>query len=349
MKPYPLTFDPILKSKVWGGRRLERLGKSLPPGEMVGESWELADLSSTSADGGGGGAARSVIASGEMRGLTIADAVTAAGHNLMGSLRKTGDGGSAGSVGGFPLLVKFLDARENLSVQVHPSPAYAAAHGGEGVALKTETWYVVDAEPGAVIYKGINQGVTRERFERDLRAGADITGHLISVPVKPGDVHHLPSGTCHALGAGVMVAEVQTPSDTTFRVFDWGRTGRPLHVEPALSCMHFGPPPRLGAVRGDGGPRCRLVETDAYHLFELSLMGGTEREVENVPAFPTGGPMVWIVLRGEGRIVSHDGAYRPVEWRTGTTILFPAALGPSRCEVARDASVIEVRFPSSRS
>jgi mannose-6-phosphate isomerase len=336
MKPYPLTLSPILKEKVWGGRRLERLGKGLAPDASVGESWELADLASTSAEGGGGGEARSVIASGEMRGLTLADAITAMGHNLMGSLRLS-------PAGGFPLLAKYLDARENLSVQVHPSPAYAAAH--PEAHLKTESWYIVDAVPGAVIYKGIRQGVTREAFAAKLRACQNIVDDLIAVPANPGDFHHLPSGTCHALGAGVLVAEVQTPSDTTFRIYDWGRTGRAMHIEQALECIHFGPPPRTAPVRSDGSPRFKLVETDSYHLFELRPLGGTESAIENVPPFPDGGPMVWMVIRGEGRIESTAGDHRPVEFHAGSTILFPAATGPSRSVITRDATIIEVRFP----
>lgn len=336
MKPYPLTLSPILKDKVWGGRRLERLGKRLAPGANVGESWELADLAATSPDGGGGDAARSSIASGEMRGLTLADAVTAMGHNLMGSLR-------CNPAGGFPLLVKFLDARENLSVQVHPSPAYAAAH--PDAHLKTESWYIVDADPGAMIYKGIRQGVSREAFAAKLRSGQNIIEDLIAIPAMPGDFHHLPSGTCHALGAGVLVAEVQTPSDTTFRLYDWGRTDRAMHIDQALECIHFGPAPRTAPVRSDGSPRFKLVETDSYHLFELRPLGGAEAPIENVPPFPEGGPMVWMVIRGEGRIESAANDHRPVEFHAGSTILFPASTGPSRSVITRDATILEVRFP----
>lgn len=337
MTPYPLILEPIFKEKVWGGRRLERLGKHLPSDALVGESWELADLPETAVEGGGGGEARTRIANGEMRGLTVADAILALGLNLMGSLRCTAEGG-------FPLLVKYLDARDNLSVQVHPSPAYAAAH--PGAHLKTESWYVLDAEPGSVIYKGIRQGVTREKFRADLERGAAVVDDLIAVPARAGDFHHLPSGTCHALGAGVMVAEVQTPSDTTFRVYDWGRKGRTLHVEQALECIHFGPPARQAAVRGDGSPRCTLVETDFYSIFQLSLPGGAEAILENSPPFPKGGPMVWMVIRGAGRIEHPAGRFSPVEFATGTTLLFPASMDESLYAITRDATILEVRFPA---
>jgi mannose-6-phosphate isomerase len=336
MKPYPLLLKPIFKEKVWGGRRLERLGKRLPDNQLIGESWELADLASTSADGGGGKEAYSTITNGEMRGLTLRDAVRALGPNLMGTLRSA-------PAGGFPLLVKFLDAKQNLSVQVHPSPAYAAAH--PGAHLKTESWYVLDAAPGAVIYKGIRQGVTREQFAAHLKQGDAVVHDLIAVPVKAGDVHHLPSGTCHALGEGVVVAEVQTPSDTTFRVHDWGRTGRTLHIQQALECIHFGPPPRLAAVRSDGSARCRLVETDSYIVNELRLPGDTESPIENIPPFPDGGPMVWMILAGSGRIESDEAAFRLTDFAPGATILFPASLGPAHAAIARDATILEVRFP----
>lgn len=338
MKPYPLLLEPIFKEKVWGGRRLESLGKRLKPGTKVGESWELADLDSTSADGGGGDAAYSRISSGEMRGLTIREAVRAFGPNLMGRLRSTPEGG-------FPLLVKYLDACENLSVQVHPSPAYAAAN--PGAHLKTESWYILAAEPGAVIYKGMKQGVSREQFAAHLNQGAAVVDDLIAVPVQAGDFHHLPSGTCHALGAGVLVAEVQTPSDTTFRVFDWGRAGRAMHIKQALECIHFGPPPRLAAVKSDGSPRFKLVDTDFYSVSELRMLGGTEPLIENVPPFPEGGPMVWMCIGGEMRLESREGAFGPVEVKRGDTVLFPASMGPANAVVARDATILEVRFPAA--
>lgn len=337
MKPYPLVFTPILKEKVWGGRELERLGKALPEHAKIGESWELADLPATSSDGGGGGESRSVIASGEMRGLTLGQAIVAMGPNLMGTLRPDA------STGGFPLLVKYLDARENLSVQVHPSPAYAAAH--PGAHLKTESWFVVSAAPGAVIYKGLKQGVTRRTVAEHAKSGA-IVDDLLAVPARAGDFHHLPSGTCHALGAGVVVAEVQTPSDTTYRLFDWGRAGRALHLDQALDCLTYGPPARLAPIRAEGGRRSRLAETDHYGIWQLSMLGGEDATIENFPAPPIGGPMVWMCTAGEGRIESRDGSFKGVPFKTGDTLLFPAALGPALASVARDATILEVRFPS---
>lgn len=334
MKPYPLLLAPILKEKVWGGDRLARLNKPVAPGARIGESWELADLAATSADGGGGGEARSLIAGGEMRGLTIAEAIRALGVNLMGTLRLS-------PRGGFPLLLKYLDARENLSVQTHPSPQYAAEH--PGAHLKTESWYVVDAEPGAVIYKGLKPGVTREAFEAHIR-DEKVADDLVAFPARPGDFHHLPSGTVHALGAGVVIAETQTPSDTTFRVFDWGRQGRALHIAESLACIDFdsevAPP-----INAGGAASATLVETPFYSITERNWLGTGSYPIENFPAPPTGGPMVWMVIRGEGELRSERAEFRPTAWRAGDTILFPAALGALTCAVFRDTTLLEVRFP----
>ena len=334
MQPYPLVLTPILKEKVWGGRRLETLGKDLPEAVNVGESWELADLSATSPDGGGGGDARTVIDNGAMRGLTLHEAITAMGPNLLGNTRLTGSGD-------FPLLVKFLDARENLSVQVHPSPEYARDNPGPPEAhLKTESWYVLDAEPGSVIYRGVAPGTSRDEFARCIREGT-VEDVLIAHEAVPGEVHHLPSGTCHALGAGVMVAEVQTPSDTTFRVYDWGRTHRTLHIEQALECIDFEGRLDLPPVRSDGSERCRLLETDHYILTESRHRGDSEENVR------TGdGARIVMILSGEGRLVSGDGAYDPAPFRTGTSILLPDALPGSRAIFTRDTVALEARVPS---
>lgn len=271
MKPYPLVLRPMLFPKVWGGDRLARFGKTVKPGERIGESWELADLDATSASGAGGSAARSIIDNGALAGKTIREAMRAFGAAKMLGVSTKGNVGDD-NLASFPLLVKFLDARENLSVQVHPSIAYAKAHPGANI--KTECWYILDAEPGSVIYKGLRDGVTRESFERKVRSGdgSGVVDDLAAVPAVVGEMHNLPSGTIHALGAGVVVAEVQTPSDTTFRVYDWGRTGRELHIDAAIECIMWGP--AREAARGVAAPssgvaETRLVSTGFYVVDEL--------------------------------------------------------------------------------
>ncbi len=314
---YPLTFRPMLYEKVWGGRALAELGKDLPnPSAGYGESWELADMASTSASGAGGGAARSVIAHGALAGRTLHQAMEAWGADLMGSVKATPEGN-------FPLLVKFLDASENLSVQTHPSPEYAARH--PEAHLKTEAWYIMDCEPGAVIYKGVKFGITKERFEHDIERGT-VADDLIEIAAVPGTCHTLPSGTCHALGAGVVVAEVQTPSDTTYRVFDWGREGRQLHVEQALKNMAFGPAPRGTRLLPDQA--AARLSTTAYFTIDEARLDLDDRYTVGYGQ----GCAVVIVLDGEGALVAGDACYEPMALRKGQVVLVPA-LGADETQV----------------
>jgi len=325
--PYPLCFEPILKEKVWGGRRLERYGKALPAGALVGESWEVADLAATSASGAGGGAARSVITNGPLAERTLHDAMGEWGDRLLGRASPTADGG-------FPLLVKLLDAREHLSVQVHPSPEYARAH--PGAHLKTECWYVLEAEAGGVIYKGIKPRVDREEFEDALRDGdgESVVPLLDAVEAIPGEMHNLPSGTVHALGAGVLVAEVQTPSDTTFRVYDWaaeyGRAGRELHVEQALACIEFGEAP--GATWLGGRAHARLVTTQYFDI-DVVRVGNGEEAAGAWGLGPGDAPTVVMVLEGEA-------AVGDLELEHGATALVPAACD---VEISGDGLVLLAR------
>lgn len=313
----PLLFEPILKPKVWGGRRLQSLGKTLPTDEPYGESWELVDLPTTSADGGGGSAEHSRILNGPLAGQTLDRAIRDHREALLGSLELSADGG-------FPLLLKYLDANAELSVQVHPSPEVAARVAG--AHLKTESWYIVDAEPGAVIYKGLKEAVSPDRV-RSAIADGSLPELMLAIPVKAGDCHHLPSGTCHALGAGILVAEVQTPSDTTYRLFDWGRTGRTLHIDEGLESMAFGPPSQIAPTRAQAGVQLSPLETNAFYSFsELALEpcdGAFELPI------PQGRPIVVMVLRGEASI--ETGGDR-VSVTAGQTVMIPACA--PRCSVA---------------
>lgn len=304
--PYPLLLKPILFEKVWGGGRLERFGKSIAPGKLIGESWELADLAATSPSGGGGSPARSVITNGPLAGRTLHDAAELWGHDLLGEAKLSPEGG-------YPLLVKLLDATQNLSVQVHPSRAYAAAHPGSH--LKTECWYILDAQPGSLIYKGMKPGITRETFARHIEQGR-VVEDMVAVPAIPGECHTLPSGTCHALGAGVLVAEVQTPSDTTFRVFDWGRKGRELHVEQALACIEFGPAPEARRWLPEEA-KARAVQLAATEFFTIDeVVAEPDRVFESCD--------VLMGVAGSGTIVPTKGAkFEPVEVRAGATVLVP--------------------------
>ena len=328
---YPLVLEPILKEKVWGGRRLAGYGKTLPEGAMIGESWELADLSSTSASGGGGDAAISVIANGAFKGKTVRDAIAAWGDGMMGGVALSDEGG-------FPLLVKYLDAREHLSVQVHPSVSYAAAH--DDAHLKTESWYVLEVEEGAVIYKGMKDGVSRADLQQAIEAGT-VPGVMRSMAAVVGECHTLVSGTVHALGAGVLVAEVQTPSDTTYRVYDWvneyDRADRELHIEQATECALFeepsdgvmadlslsssemgaGGPPKMGSVR------TRVSGTDFYTMDVLSASCSEVPLVEG----KSNGPVVLMVPKTMGAsVASKSGAFVEVMVEAGQSVLVAAGI-----------------------
>ncbi|MFT5423324.1 MAG: mannose-6-phosphate isomerase [Phycisphaerales bacterium] len=333
--PYPLVLSPILKPKVWGGRRLESRGKGLPQAEggmtTFGESWELADLGSTSPGGGGGGAARSVIANGPLAGRSLHDAMRLWGKDLLGEAKLAADGGGGGDAGGFPLLVKYLDAREHLSVQNHPSPAYVAAHANEpGVNLKTESWVVLEADPGSVLYLGLKPGVTREDLERGLRGGT-LPELLNAVSPIVGACYTLPSGCIHALGAGILVAEVQTPSDTTYRLYDWtkeyARPVRELHVEQALASCTLEQPPEPTVL---SSPRGNLATTAFYSIDRLNFSdedGSDEEGSDEEVRLPEGQACVVMLPRASGvGFKSRSGAFEEVAATAGQTVLIPAAI-----------------------
>ncbi len=335
---YPLRFKPIYKEKVWGGRRMEQLGRQLPAGDplpMIGESWELADLATTSASGGGGNPEHSVVNNGPLAGQTINNLIASYGKALVGDLPLSPEGG-------FPILIKFLDANDNLSVQVHPSPDYAAKH--EDAFLKSEAWYIVACDENACIYKGVKEGTTPDQF-REAIANNTVEELMIRVPVKPGDCHYLPSGTCHALGAGVLVAEVQTPSDTTFRVYDWGRTGRELHVEQALECIHYGPAQsepyeKRSHIAGMFTSQSRLVTCEYFNIEKVRMSEGYEQEI------PYDQPTVWMVVEGKGSIIM-DGSVGEVSFERGQTLLVPAELPGAKVKLTEDTAWLEVTFPQA--
>lgn len=300
---HPLFLEPIYRRYLWGGRRFETtLGRTLPAGDDFAESWELVDH----------GSDQSVVAAGPLAGQPLGDLVRHRPQELLGSRHR---GGS------FPLLFKFLDACRDLSVQVHPDDARAALLSPPDLG-KTEAWYVIDAVPGSRIYAGLKTGVDRATFTAAIQAGRceDV---LHSFEPLAGDCVFIPAGTVHAIGAGLVVAEIQESSDVTYRLYDWNRTGpdgkpRPLHVEAGLEAVtHFGPVAPLRRPAGLPGGTRPLVRCE-YFVFEEVLPPGD---------WSVGGDDRWhflAVLEGEVRL---DPTWGLPPLRKGGTVLLPAAIG----------------------
>ena len=217
---YPLTFYPVFKDYPWGGRHLEtELGREIPDG-IVAESWDIAAHANGS----------TIVRNGDAAGLTLPQMLERWGLALVGTRNQ-----QALRTGKFPLLIKLLDANTWLSVQVHPKDDYALEHEGE--YGKTEMWIVLQAASGAELIYGFNPGVTKEAFAAAIEDGTT-EQWLYHLPVEAGDIVFVPAGTVHALGPGVIVAEIQQNSDTTYRIYDWGRP-RPLHIDKALDVLDF--------------------------------------------------------------------------------------------------------------
>jgi mannose-6-phosphate isomerase len=294
---YPLKFRPIFKQRIWGGRKLrEVFGKELPARQRIGESWELADLPED----------KSVIANGALAGQTIHRVIEEHAKEIMGD---------ANFKGGFPLLIKLLDCQEILSVQVHPD-AETCRRMGKGEP-KTECWYIIAAKPGAVIYKGLKKGVTRRQFGEAIKKGS-VEELLMKVEVRPGECHFLPAGTPHSIGPGLLIAEIQTPSDTTYRVFDWNRVdkdgkARQLHIEEAMESINFGQDAETLPVTTIG----RLADCEHFKVDK----GHQARNCELL--LSPGKMKTLVILAGFGTICGHGCV--PVEFKAGDTLLIPAA------------------------
>jgi mannose-6-phosphate isomerase len=305
----PLRFEPYLRPMVWGGRRLaEALGRPLPTGDAYGEAWVISDHASH----------RSVVADGPLAGRTLRDLMEHDRQDLLGP--------TADRPGPFPWLVKLLDANDWLSVQVHPNDEQAARlWPGEGG--KTEAWFILDAAPGGRVYAGLKPGVEESRLRAALADGT-AADCLHAFAPRPGDCLFLPAGTVHAVGGGVLMAEVQQTSDATFRLYDWGRVGadgrpRKLHVEEAMACIDWTRGP-VAPLHADGYPdgqpvRRRLAEC---RFFTLDY-------VRNDRPFAVGGGRMQVVVVLHGRGTLGGAAVRP-----GDALLLPAAAARAECRPA---------------
>ncbi|MFO0949475.1 MAG: type I phosphomannose isomerase catalytic subunit, partial [Planctomycetota bacterium] len=319
--------EPYLRPMVWGGRKLgTRFGKTLPGDESFGESWEISSHR--------GHVSR--VAEGSFQGADLNALCAEYGKEIFGE--------SVPADRRFPLLIKLLDCEQLLSIQVHPTDELAHAILGDELG-KTESWIVLDVGPQGRIYAGLREGITRMDLEQHLRAGTtDQCLHVIHPKV--GDCIHLPAGTVHAVGGGVVIAEVQQTSDATFRLFDWNRMGtdgkpRTLHVDESLRCINFhaGPvspvTPILLNEPDDGFLREGLVACPYFRMDRLTLDS-------DVPVPAPGRLSVGMVIEGSVELVGGD-FHR--ELIAGETVLIPASAGVlhwRRSKTTQTPKIIEV-------
>ncbi len=323
---YPLLFEPVLKEYIWGGHDLARLLKRpIPADRPIAESWEIAAHANGTTN----------VTNGRYAGRSLSWLLhelgeALVGHRALWALERDR----------FPLLIKLLDAAHDLSVQVHPDDAYSLAHEGNELG-KSEMWVVLHARPGAAVVLGLAQSATRESFRAAVDSG-NLEPLLHSIPVSAGDHICVPAGSLHAILGGVLIAEIQQNSDTTYRVYDWNRRGmdgrpRPLHVEKALDVINFaqiapGKPEAQPVQDISGASRERLCATDYFVVERLRLEDG-----EYFAGNCNGETLeIWGILEGAARLDSGEPALNLGAVRF---VLLPAMLGPYQLTAAAGPTV----------
>lgn len=320
-KPYPLHFKPEFKERVWGGRALEQFGFDVPPGH-IGEGWMIADHPN----------GVSHVQNGELAGLGLDEIRERFGAQWFGAK------GAVAGLGRFPLLIKLLDCNDDLSVQVHPNDHYAGLPKGE--LGKTEMWYVIDAAPDAKIIYGLKPGTTREKLAAAIEEGK-IMDSLQEVSVKAGDTFYIPAGTVHALCAGVLVAEIQQNSDTTYRLYDYDRPGldgkpRELHIEDSLNVTDYegAGASRMSTAGTPAGEWLRLASSPYFETDKGVVQGDWEL------ATPSDSFVILIAVQGQGSIGWDGGS---LDIKAGDCLLLPANLGAYR--LGGDMTVLRSQLP----
>jgi mannose-6-phosphate isomerase len=324
---YPLRFEPIYQYRLWGGRRLaDLLSAPLPGDGPIGEAWVLSDRDDHP----------SRVANGPLKGHALSEVMEQFREPLMGDL--------APQFRRFPLLLKFLDAREMLSVQVHPSDAQPDLIPA-GESGKTEAWVVIESSNGSRIYAGLKQGTTANDLRRALAIGT-IEDHLVYISPRPGDAVFIPAGTVHTLGGDTVVFEVQQNSDVTFRLYDWGhldaKTGkpRPLQIDQALASIDFAQSteglvmPLIEAT--EPVVRESLFDCDQFSLWRLHGQSPFTVGAENVPS-------VLVCIEGRGEL---ECAGVPYDAGKGEIWLLPAEAGTCAFQPANTVTLLEIALPN---
>ena len=319
---YPFVFQPIFKDRIWGGRELERLfAKKIPAGKPIGEAWEISDRPGDA----------SIITNGPLAGKDLRWLMTHHAAEILGDAKPAAENR-------FPLLCKILDAREKLSLQVHPPASKAAELNGEP---KTEMWFIADAAPDASLYVGLKRGVTRADFEQKISDGS-VADCFHKIPVRAGDTMFLPSGRVHAIGDGLVIFEIQQNSDTTYRVFDWNRVGldgqpRELHIAQSLASIDFNDfEPKLVPANYRNAPNFKfrqLVEDPLFNVQELVF--------ENAGSVKLSGSYLRIIAVTKGAAkISDDSSGIVAELKSGDFCLIPASLKNVEIKAASNASFL---------
>ena len=320
---YPLKFEPILKDKIWGGTRLKTmLYKEISDANCCGESWEVSGLVDD----------ESMIINGFLAENNLNELLEIYMTELVGekNYEKYGLG--------FPLLIKFIDAQDNLSVQVHPDDELAQRKYGQ--SGKTEMWHVIASEPGSGLYVGFNKTVSKAQFEEAIANGT-VEDVLQFYPVQPGDTFMIPAGTVHAIGKGVLLAEIQQPSDITFRVFDWNRVDdegnpRELHVEEALEAIDFDH--QTDNFKVEYQPQLnktvKLVRSQYFNTSLLEFDQPLNKSFVEIDSF-----VIYMCLDGQILLAYGDERER---LETGEVVLIPAEMEEVQLLPARKSKVLEV-------
>ena len=303
---YPIKLKPAFKDYLWGGTRLrDDFGKDCDF-DKIAESWEL----SCHKDG------NSVVADGEFAGLTLAQYIEKEGKSVLGT--------NCEKFENFPILIKLIDAKDNLSVQVHPNNEYAQRVEGE--YGKTEMWYVVDCDEGASLLYGFKHNITKEEFRERIENNTllEVTN---SVPVKKGDVFFIEAGTLHAIGKGILIAEIQQNSNTTYRIYDYGRVGadgkpRQLHIDKAVDVTNLCPEkpyPQSEPVDMGGWTKKRLAKCEYFTVDVINVDTSAALEADK-------SSFVNILVLDGGCVLSSEGN-DAVELKKGDSVFIPAGLG----------------------
>lgn len=304
MALYPLKFDPILKTIIWGGSEICKFKEISPAQDNIGESWEISGVEGNV----------SSVSNGQLKGKKLDDILAEYKEQLLGKKNYDRFGNT------FPLLIKFIDARENLSIQVHPDDELAKKrHNSFG---KTEMWYVINASEGAYLYSGFKKQLTPDEYVQSIEENTFVD-YLDKQDVKPGDVFFLPAGRVHAIGAGTFIAEIQQTSNITYRIYDYKRTDangneRELHTELAKDAIDFKLYDRYSTDYTPKKDEVVLLESNIYFTTNLlELEKPLMRDYESIDSF-----IIYICMEGGAKIT--DDQANELSLKQGESVLIPA-------------------------